>query len=313
MRKFLAHYFIPHHTNNFKAKFLHHKILSVLILFFVLSGFLFQFLQTNYPTVLGVYSDISIEELVLLTNQKRSENGAPPLVIDQRLSQAAAGKAMDMFSENYWAHNSPSGKTPWVFIKGAGYNYVFAGENLAKGYSSASDVVSAWMNSPDHRKNMLSQNYKDIGFAIEKGRLNGEETILIVEMFGNSGQRAVASTEVVSNQPQEEVPPTTVNNPTPAVVNVPTVTLAPSPVQVEANDKKILVAGINKPPIINTNSTTKNVALFVVIFLISLFFLDIIIVEKRNIVRSFKHHIDHVMFLTLVLILVIVMFQGSII
>lgn len=315
MRRFIAHYFIPHYSNNFRARLLHHKILSILLLFFFVSGFFLQYLQTTHPDILGVYADISVEELLLLTNQKRAENGAAPLSLDNRLSQAAAGKAMDMFFENYWAHNSPSGKTPWVFIRNAGYSYVFAGENLAKGFSNSQDVINAWMASPDHRKNMLSGNYKNVGFAIEKGRLNGEETILIVEMFGNEGQKTITSTTVNSpKSPINTIPTTVPVNPAsePVLTLTPTIS-PPMPTSVEnKEDEKILVAGLNNPPAIRSNSTAKNIALFIIVFLIVLFLLDLIIIEKRKIVRGFKHHVDHIMFLTLVLILIIVMFQGSI-
>ena len=86
-----------------------------------------------------------------------------------------------MFSKDYWAHNAPDGTTPWVFIKNTGYNYIYAGENLARGFNSASDVINAWMNSPEHRQNVLSPNYQNVGFAVATGTLSGEDTVLVVE------------------------------------------------------------------------------------------------------------------------------------
>src|SRR3990172_3890597 len=94
-------------------------------------------------------------------------------------------KAQDMLDYGYWAHNSPTGKSPWVFIRSSGYNYVYAGENLARGFATADSVMKAWMASPDHRANVLSANYEDVGFAVKLGKLNGEETVLIVEELGS--------------------------------------------------------------------------------------------------------------------------------
>src|SRR3990167_5113991 len=131
MRSFFHHLFFPHENNNFRAKLLHHKIIVFIIFVFVFSGFFLSTIRTNYPTILGVYADISIEKLLLLTNIEREKNGLSSLEINEKLSEAASHKANDMFEKDYWAHNSPDGKTPWFFIRGTGYNYVYAGENLA--------------------------------------------------------------------------------------------------------------------------------------------------------------------------------------
>ena len=100
-----------------------------------------------------------------------------------------------MFAKNYWAHVSPDGTTPWVFIKSAGYSYVYAGENLARGYNTSQDVVTAWMASPEHKQNMLSSNYQNVGFAIVTGNLTGEDTVLVVEMFGSTALAAAPSNQ----------------------------------------------------------------------------------------------------------------------
>lgn len=104
-----------------------------------------SYVRTNYPSVLGTYSNISQEALLSMTNQKRQEVGLSPLNLNGSLSQAAAGKASDMFTKDYWAHVSPDGTSPWVFIKASGYNYIYAGENLARGFTTPTDVVNAWM------------------------------------------------------------------------------------------------------------------------------------------------------------------------
>ncbi len=136
------------------------------------------------PGVLGYASDIYVDELLKYTNQKRAEFGLPPLSMNTKLSKAAEAKAKDMFSKNYWAHVSPDGIQPWDFILNAGYDYSYAGENLAKNFTTSKEVVAAWYDSPSHRENLLSENYQDIGFAVVNGILDGYETTLVVQTFG---------------------------------------------------------------------------------------------------------------------------------
>lgn len=184
MLSYLRHLFLPHHTNNYRAKVLHADFFAVYLLIFLCSGLLLRTMHRINPDILGFATNISVSRLIESTNQKRSEAGIPTVTLNAELSQAAAEKATDMFDHDYWAHNSPQGKTPWDFIHGAGYVYVVAGENLAKNFNDSDAVVEAWMNSPSHRENLLRSQYKDVGFAIVNGRLGGEETTLVVQMFG---------------------------------------------------------------------------------------------------------------------------------
>src|ERR1035437_764129 len=186
MINFLRRLFLPRETNNYRPGLLHHKILLSAILLLISAGVFTSFVRTNYPAVLGVSADISTQQLLILTNQERQDNNIGALTDNSELDLAAANKAADMFSKDYWAHNAPDGTTPWTFIKAAGYNYVYAGENLARGFNSTSDVATAWMNSPEHRQNVLSPNYQNVGFAVASGKLSGEDTVLVVEMLGST-------------------------------------------------------------------------------------------------------------------------------
>ena len=193
MINFLHRLFLPREDNNYRSELLHHKTILWLILLFISAGLFTSFIKTNFPSVLGVSSNISNQELLILTNQQRQNNNLGPLTDNSELDQAAANKAADMFSKDYWAHNAPDGTTPWVFIKSTGYNYIYAGENLARGFNSASEVINAWMNSPEHRQNVLSPNYQNVGFAAATGKLSGEDTVLVVEMLGSTTLAPIAS------------------------------------------------------------------------------------------------------------------------
>ena len=168
----------------------------LLIFSFTVSGF--YFIKVNAPHILGLAS-YSAEQIVTLTNIKRAENGLAPLISNVLLSNAAQAKAADMYRDDYWAHFSPGGTTPWSFIANVGYKYVYAGENLARDFSDPTAVVDAWMASPTHRSNLLDENFKEIGVAVSDGTLTGREGALVVQMFGSSITRLAESVSDVGD------------------------------------------------------------------------------------------------------------------
>lgn len=140
-------------------------------------------------------SSITPENIIALTNQERLGYGLNTLSTNAQLSAAALAKANDMFEKQYWDHFGPNGESPWQFIRAAGYNYVYAGENLAKGFRTAEGVHEAWMASPTHKANIVSGNYKDIGVAVVEGELLGKQTTLVVQMFGNLTTEVYSATQ----------------------------------------------------------------------------------------------------------------------
>ncbi|MBI4080322.1 MAG: hypothetical protein HY430_00965 [Candidatus Levybacteria bacterium] len=305
MRDFLHHLLFPRESNNHKARILHHKSILLLVVLFFLGTFFLSGLEQKYPQVLGINANISSEELLLLTNQKRQENGLQPLIMNQQLSIAASHKAQDMFLKNYWAHNAPEGTTPWVFVKGAGYEYLYAGENLARGFTNSADVISAWMNSPGHRDNMLSPNYKEIGFAIQTGTLTGDDTVLVVEMLGSQSKIEIA--QDVSSA-KDTVP----------AVQEGKAQIAEQQEKKSEEQRPLLapsryfVASVQTEPLIDTWSFSKTIALGVLFILLVVLILDIIIIEKKKIVRVFTHNLDHVIFLGIILIIILIIGKEAI-
>jgi len=138
----------------------------------------------SWGTILGFASNISPEEVINKTNQKRIEEGMPALKLNSELTAAAIAKGQHMLDNQYWSHTSPDGVEPWYFIKNTGYSYQVAGENLARDFSATDEMVSAWLTSPTHRANLLNPKYQEIGIAVIDGKLNGYETTLVVQMFG---------------------------------------------------------------------------------------------------------------------------------
>lgn len=175
---------VPHKENQYRPHLIRaHGIIAVLVVALI-AQVSYSFFSTGHVSVLGRSSEINTTELLTDTNKQRADEGLSSLEINDKLSQAAFLKAQNMFAEQYWAHVSPSGIQPWKWFGDVGYNYSFAGENLAKNYPTAHATVEAWMNSPAHRANIMNREYTDIGFAVVDGTLNGENTTLVVALYG---------------------------------------------------------------------------------------------------------------------------------
>lgn len=140
-----------------------------------------RFLNGN-QTVEG---NLTVNGTVVATNAERTKEGLKPLVYNAKLESAAKAKVADMFARQYFAHEAPTGEGPSELATSAGYSFVIVGENLALGqFVDDSDLVTAWMNSPGHRANILSSSYTEIGIAVGKGMYEGQEVWLAVQEFG---------------------------------------------------------------------------------------------------------------------------------
>ncbi|MFS0727148.1 CAP domain-containing protein [Paenibacillus sp. 1P07SE] len=102
-------------------------------------------------------------EVVSLVNQERSKAGLAPLASDAALSRVALDKAKDMYHNNYFSHQSPTYGSPFDMMRSYGISYSYAGENIASGQRTPQEVVTAWMNSPGHKANILGANFTKIG------------------------------------------------------------------------------------------------------------------------------------------------------
>ncbi|HOY56253.1 MAG TPA: CAP domain-containing protein [bacterium] len=182
-------FFIPHQKNGYKPHALRHQTLwlySFLLLAAKAGVLLVMFFV--YPSP-AEFSTITANRIVELTNKARVEYNLPVLKMSDVLNQAAQKKAQDMILNDYFAHNSPQGINPWHWFKEVGYNYTYAGENLAMNFVDAENALQAWLDSPSHRENLLGKNYEDIGVAVVLGKINGQETTLVVQLFGTSFAR----------------------------------------------------------------------------------------------------------------------------
>ncbi len=269
--------FIPQRKNNYRAGLLDLPFLAFLVVIFLGSQLSLSLVAAFQPGVLGYASDITPERIVELTNQERAELGLPPVEINETLSKGAQLKAGDMFSFDYWSHQSPSGREPWEFFKEAGYDYRVAGENLARDFMEAEDVVQAWMESPTHKENIVNPQYQDIGVAVVNGTLGGIETTLVVQFFGTPSVSAAAKA------PQDK-PETAVKIADASVIK-----------ETEPNTQ----------PLINPLGVTQKISTFIIGLVTGALLLDGYLFIKNKFYRSTGRTTAHLGFMGLVLILVL--------
>ena len=261
-----------------------------------------NFFALARPSVLGFSSNITPEKIIELTNLERSKSSLGMLRENRLLSEAARQKAADMFAFNYWAHVSPSGRTPWAFFGDVGYKYQYAGENLARDFSDPQAVVNAWMNSPSHRENMVNSKYQEIGVAVVNGTLQGVETTLVVQLFGTPyGSVAKQPAEAPTAEKSITVPVEEPNQEAaPAVASLP-----------ESNG--VLARGQEQAvPVSSPLDITKAMAFIVLGILIGVFATDVLLVSRRQTPRLSSRSLAQMVFLIAVLIAGFLVKQGAI-
>lgn len=147
---------------------------------------------------------ITASNIIYFTNQERVARELRPLKYNSQLSKSAQAKGTDMIRYNYFAHESPepTHHNFSYFIDQQNYQFIRISENLAMGeFTTAQEVVTAWMNSPGHRANILYANYRDIGVSIsQKKNKNGENDIIIVQHFGTPKTNCVDIPQELTRQ-----------------------------------------------------------------------------------------------------------------
>ena len=239
MKEVIRKYFVPHEGNEYKPHFFREKA----ILGF--AGFLvfLTFLAVAYSALLTMSGNflaaVVPPALIELANDYRAGINLAPLKINPVLVLAAELKAQDMALKNYFAHTSPEGLSPWYWFDKAGYNFAYAGENLAIDFSESANVNAAWMNSPGHRANILNKNFTEIGIATAKGYYQGRETIFVVQLFGKP---------IITSSVPKTVPTPTPTHKLVSPTQKPTVEALPN--NIESTDMFIAVKNLDIPQIL---------------------------------------------------------------
>jgi uncharacterized protein YkwD len=142
-------------------------------------------------TVYSAYESNVVQQI----NDERSRHGLRSLRLSLRLSAAAEYHSRQMGRRGFFEHESPDGSAFWKrverFYQSSGYRYWSVGENLL--WSSpgigVAGAVRAWMNSPGHRANILSREWREVGLAAvhfesAPGVYGGDEVTIITMDFG---------------------------------------------------------------------------------------------------------------------------------
>ena len=201
MKKDLRDFFIPKKENGYAPHSLQKVAMLGMLCLVVLSFTATNILSLVWMGSQWMVSTVLPAVIVELTNEERAEESLAQLRRNPLLDEAARMKAEHMAQNQYFAHYSPDGVSPWFWFGRAQYNFVHAGENLAIHFTDSEEVVDAWMDSPSHRENIMNGNYSEIGVGTAKGVYEGYDTVYVVQMFGTPSAPAVAEAET----PREQV------------------------------------------------------------------------------------------------------------
>lgn len=121
--------------------------------------------KLNIPSVTTTSQE---NEVIRLVNVERSKAGLPALSTNWQLCRVARYKSADMANKGYFSHTSPTYGSPFQMMQNFGLKFTSAGENIAYGQRTPSQVMTDWMKSPGHRNNILSRSYSQIGVGLAK-------------------------------------------------------------------------------------------------------------------------------------------------
>lgn len=246
LRSHLRDHLIPHEGNGFKPLLFTATGVGAVIVALLLVQAAY-FLQTRIVFMKTDFlASVLPGVLATLTNEDRAAAGISAVTEDAHLARAAQMKADDMAAKGYFAHVDPEGHQPWYWLDQAGYDYAYAGENLAVNFTDSEEVQDAWMASPTHHANIVKAQYTRIGIGVAQGMYQGKETTFVVQFFATphavaAAPRASVPLEVqtapssdavdteeesqvlgaeigAAAEPQEERAPETTNQPAPEPV-----------------------------------------------------------------------------------------------
>jgi uncharacterized protein YkwD len=137
------------------------------------------------PTTPQPQPQIDTAEIHGLINQERTKAGLKTLVVSDKLVDSATAKCEDMKKNNYFTHTSPGGVDYTTFIKKEILNPKLTGENLGAGYLQNQELITEWMQSDQHKANILNPKFTAEGIAV-CGKASEKPGLIIVAHFVKS-------------------------------------------------------------------------------------------------------------------------------
>ena len=137
--------------------------------------------QLGYTTTNVSVNEPAEQQVLELLNQERRVRGLPELTMRDDARKVARAHSRDMFARGYFSHQTPEGISPFQRLQQGGVVFLVAGENLALA-PSVQQAHDGLMNSPPHRENILSPNYRQVGVGIIDG---GRYGLMVTQNFTN--------------------------------------------------------------------------------------------------------------------------------
>lgn len=106
------------------------------------------------------------DEVLKLVNEERAKAGLSALTTNTTLQNAANKRAQEIVSS--FSHTRPDGRSTFTVLDEYKISYRAAGENIAYGQRTASEVMNGWMNSSGHRANILGSQFGKVGIGVYK-------------------------------------------------------------------------------------------------------------------------------------------------
>ncbi|SEM37218.1 CAP domain-containing protein [Streptacidiphilus jiangxiensis] len=106
--------------------------------------------------------------ILTLVNAARAQHGCAPLAASAALTTLAQSFSDEMAARGFFSHTDPDGRTPWDRARALGITDL-GGENIARGQQTPDEVMTAWLNSPGHRANILDCAYHSLGVGVFQG------------------------------------------------------------------------------------------------------------------------------------------------
>lgn len=309
--KFVLRSVYPHEHNNHRPWAIQIQGLIIFLVLILFSHVVLN-LSSDSGKVLGFATNISDTEIINLTNLERNTQGLLALKPNSSLEKAAQFKAKDMIEDDYWAHFAPDGTSPWYWFGLVGYKYAWAGENLARDFATSSGVVSAWMASTaGHRENILNTNFTEIGIGVKNGNFQGEDSTIVVQLFGKpvvlaASQTGSESSTVTNSQPAKVEAELNLPNSSEKIV-VPENTQAETAGFGSTNQLEFPGASLYK----NSTSSQK-VTMSLLAIIATLFVFDSVVIYRKRHQRVGSHSLAHASMIFLLIIVSLMYGKGTI-
>lgn len=143
------------------------------LIFFTISPQSNDFVSLKFKTTNFKEDPVAEQKMFEMVNKERTSRGFEAIIFDNKIRDVAREHSKDMFTRGYFSHYTPEKYSPFDRMGEADITYSFAGENLALA-PSVDLAMQGLMNSPGHKANILSPNFKKIGIGVMDGGIYGE-------------------------------------------------------------------------------------------------------------------------------------------